>query len=262
MFFVLIHKKTFIILLFLILAVLLLVFSFSSIFNHFEKESILVTSSSTIPTMQEYLDSLFISSEKIAYLTFDDGPIKGVTDQIVNILDNLNVKATFFVVGKHVKTNPDIIQKIFASGHYIANHTYSHDNNLIYLSEESFKNEIINTDIEIANALNLPSYNSKIFRYPNGFSSQIFRSKKDESLNILHDLGYGYLDWNSLNKDSEIKLSNSELLNNLKETSKDKGSLVILMHDTHDVNTTANILEESILYLKNQGYVFKTLLDY
>ena len=65
-----------------------------------------------------------------------------------------------------------------------------------------------------------------------------------------------------MNKDSEVKTSSYQLLNNLKKTSKNKGTLVILMHDSGDVNDTASILKDSISFLRSQGYEFHNFYDF
>ena len=70
-------------------------------------------------------------------------------------------------------------------------------------------------------------------------------------------MNFSYIDCNFLNNDSVKKYSHTQLLNNLKKSSKNKGTLVILMHDTSDVNDTPSILKDSIDYLKIQGYEFK-----
>lgn len=92
--------------------------------------------------------------------------------------------------------------------------------------------------------------------------SHIYSYEKKNALKVLSDLDYVYVDWNCLNRDSEKKYSNAELLNNLKKSSKGKGTLVILMHDTADVNKTYDILKDSIDYLKNQGYEFSNFYDF
>lgn len=68
-------------------------------------------------------------SEKLVALTFDDGPNDKYTPQVLDILDNYDVKATFFVVGKNVEKNPDIAKRILAEGNVLGNHSYSHDAN-------------------------------------------------------------------------------------------------------------------------------------
>lgn len=202
------------------------------------------------------------SNKKIAYLTFDDGPTTKATGKILDILKEENIKATFFVVGKHVKENPDLVKREYEEGHYIANHGYNHNNKLLYRDMESFQKEVENTDLEIANALGLSHYCSHIFRFPNGYMSHKYQYEKKNALQVLSDLDYVYVDWNCLNRDSEKKYSDSQLLNNLKKTAKNKGTLIILMHDTADVNKTYNVLKSSIDYLKSEGYEFRNFYDF
>lgn len=95
-----------------------------------------------------------------------------------------------------------------------------------------------------------------------GYMSHIYTSQKKNALNVLSNLDYVYVDWNCLNRDSEKKYSNSQLLNNLKKSAKNKGTLIILMHDTADVNKTYDILKDSISYLRSQGYVFSNFYDF
>lgn len=92
--------------------------------------------------------------------------------------------------------------------------------------------------------------------------SHIYTKEKKDALNVLSKLEYVYVDWNCLNRDSEKKVSNNQLLNNLKKSTKDKGTLIILMHDTADVNKTYDVLKDSISYLKSQGYEFRNFYDF
>lgn len=208
------------------------------------------------------LNDITKSDEKKAYLTFDDGPTTKATGKILDILKDEDVKATFFVVGKHVKENPELVKREYDEGHYIANHGYNHNNKLLYKDMESFKNEIVSTDSEISKAIGVENYRSHIFRFPNGYMSRIYTSQKKDTLNVLQSLDYVYVDWNCLNRDSERKYSNSQLLNNLKKTAKNKGTLIILMHDTADVNKTYDVMKDSISYLKSQGYEFRNFYDF
>lgn len=208
------------------------------------------------------LNNIAKSNEKIAYLTFDDGPTTKATGKILDVLKEEDVKATFFVVGKHVKENPELVKREYDEGHYIANHGYNHNNKLLYKDMESFRDEIVSTDLEISKAIGVENYCSHIFRFPNGYMSHIYTSQKKDALTVLHDLDYVYVDWNCLNRDSEKKYSNAQLLNNLKKTAKNKGTLIILMHDTADVNKTYDVLKDSISYLRSQGYEFRNFYDF
>ena len=214
----------------------------------------------TEDTFQEKVFNLVNQKEKIAYLTFDDGPTLKSTSKILDILSEENGKATFFVIGKHVKEHPELVKRTYDEGHYIANHSYSH-NNKLYANADSFLDEILSTDVEICKAIGKENYSSHVFRFPNGYMAPSFKTKKQEYAKLFSDIDYTYIDWNALNKDSEKKYSHTELLNNLKNSSKNKGTLVILMHDTSDVNETHLVLKDSIHYLKEQGYIFQNFYD-
>ena len=244
----------------IILAILILVICFIPK-NNFTLALSLSNSEVLNSSFKDKFNSLYKSNEKNVYLTFDDGPTSKVTPKILDILKKENVKATFFVVGKHVKEHPEIVKQAYEEGHFIANHGYSHNNSLLYKDEESFRNEILNTDIEISKAIGVSDYCSHVFRFPNGYMSANNKGSKKKAAKILQEMDYTYVDWNCLNKDSERKTSNYQLLNNLKKSSKNKGTLVVLMHDTADVNNSSEILKESISYLKSEGYQFKNFYD-
>ena len=257
--FVMIKKKSvfrFFIFLFCISILNFFVFYLFSI-----KSNTLSTSAIDENTFQNKVSSLINQKEKIAYLTFDDGPTLKSTAKILDILSEENVKATFFVVGKHVKEHPELVKRAYDEGHYIANHSYSHNNDRLYTNSDSFINEILSTDVEIGKAIGVENYASHVFRFPNGYMAPSYKAKKQEYAKLFSDIDYIYIDWNALNKDSEKKYSNVELLKNLKDSSRNKGTLVILMHDTSDINETHLVLKDSIHYLKEQGYTFQNFYN-
>ena len=200
-------------------------------------------------------------NEKIAYLTFDDGPNEQVTPKILKILKKEDIKATFFVIGKNVDSHPEIVKQAYEEGHYIGNHGYSHNNSTLYKSDETFINEIKKTDEAISKAIGEENYSSKIFRFPNGFMSKSYRKRKDRAEILLKEMNYSYIDWNCLNNDSIRKYSKDQLVDNLIKSSKNKDILIILMHDTKDVSNSSEALEDSIKYLKSKGYKFKNFYD-
>lgn len=194
--------------------------------------------------------------EKIAYLTFDDGPSPNVTPKILDILKEENVKASFFVIGKYVDSYPEITKRAYEEGHFIANHSYDHDNKILYKSDTSFMDEIRKTDLAISNAIGVENYSSHIFRFPTGYMSSNHKSQKKNCLKLLSQMDYSYIDWNSLNNDSVKKYSKEQLVANLKNTMKGKDTLVVLMHDTKFVSDSSTALKESIEYIRSQGYTF------
>ena len=207
------------------------------------------------------ISNLTKGTEKIAFLTFDDGPNVSVTPKVLDILKDENVKASFFVIGKNVDSHPEIVKRAYDEGHFIANHGYDHNNSVLYKNSESFINEIKKTDLAIGNAIGVQDYCSHVFRFPNGFMSPNNKAKKKEAVRLLKEMNYTYIDWNCLNNDSMKKYNNYQLLYNLKKTCKGKDTLVILMHDTKDVSNSSNVLKDSIQYLKSEGYTFKNFYD-
>lgn len=248
--------------LFIFLFIFFLIFSiYLSFYHPFSFALELTTNSSIADDLKEKISNLTNNSQKVAYLTFDDGPTLRATPKVLDVLKQEDIKATFFVIGKYVAKHPELIKRAYQEGHFIANHGYNHDNSKLYKDSESFINEIKNTDIEIGKAIGVENYCSHIFRFPNGYMSPNNKSKKKEAVKLLSSINYTYVDWNCLNNDSIKKYSNSQLLNNLKKSAKNKDTLIVLMHDTSDVNDTPSVLKDSIEYLKSQGYTFRNFYD-
>lgn len=240
--------------------ILLIILVISSIYV--EGYSIVKTTNSEIEnSFYSKINELCNREEKVAYLTFDDGPTKIITPKVLDILKEEDVKATFFVIGKSVEEYPEIVRREYEEGHYIANHGYSHNNKLLYKNEESFMNEIKDTDEAIGRAIGIEEYCSHVFRFPNGFMAPQYKSNKKEMLTTLSKMQYTYIDWNCLNNDSIKKYTKEQLIQNLKKSSKGKNTLVILMHDTKDVSNSSEALKESIEYLKSEGYTFENFYN-
>lgn len=249
-------KKSITTVLFILTLLLFIIFRFSKYLS-----SEISCSNEVSGNFLNNINTLTTRKEKIAYLTFDDGPTTSVTPKILEILKAENIKANFFVIGKSVEIHPEIVKQAYNEGHYIANHGYSHNNNILYKNSESFINEIEKTDLAIGKAIGIGNYCSHIFRFPNGFMAPLYKKEKEKMVSLLQNMNYTYIDWNCLNNDSVKKYSNKELLNNLIQSSKNKNTLVVLMHDTKDVNDSSLVLKDSISYLKSQGYEFRNFYD-
>lgn len=243
-----------------ILFFVIMILFFVGAFSFFHTSSFLTVSAPNNPILSEELadkiTNLPKSKEKIAYLTFDDGPSPNVTPKILDILKEENVKASFFVIGKYVDSYPEITKRAYEEGHFIANHSYDHDNKILYKNDTSFMDEIRKTDLAISNAIGVENYSSHIFRFPTGYMSSNHKSQKRNCLKLLSQMDYSYIDWNCLNNDSMKKYSKEQLLANLKKTIKGKDALVVLMHDTKFVSDSSTALKESIEYIRSQGYTF------
>ena len=196
-------------------------------------------------------------SEKIAYLTFDDGPSANVTPRILETLNAYGVKATFFMLGNMAEKNPGVLRSVHANGHSIGNHTYSHDYKYIYADLDNFLGEVYKTD-EIFKEVLGDDFHTKLLRFPGGS----FGANKAVYKDTMTKLRYKIYDWNALNGDSEGKdNSYAGLMKRFKETVKDKDRVVILMHDSTAKSTTADTLPEVLDYLIKEGYEFRQLLQ-
>lgn len=204
-------------------------------------------------------------SEKIVFLTFDDGISTTVTPKILRTLDEYNVKATFFVIGETVDKGGErareLIKEEFEKGHAIANHSYSHNYHTLYpgrsLNLSNFKADFKKTDDLLKDILG-ENFSTRVVRCPGGYMSWNNMEQLDHYLNESNKVS---IDWNALSKDAEGKKKNAEqLLENVKRTTKGKEIVVLLMHDTYGKEETAKALPEVIRYFKNNGYAFKTLV--
>lgn len=213
------------------------------------------------PNAQEQITNLYYSDEKVAYLTFDDGPSKNITPYILDILKQENIPATFFVLGSRVELYPDILRREYEEGHYIANHSYSHQYSQIYRSKDTVFEEYIKCENSIRNALGNQEFNTYLFRFPGGSSGGKYAGVKSEAKELLHTYGVNFTNWNCLTGDAEGKTTPEALLEYLKITMQDDGTLIVLMHDASDKTYTLEALPSVIAYLKEQGYTFKNFYE-
>lgn len=207
------------------------------------------------------MNNLYSSEEKRAFLTFDDGPSKKVTIPILDLLKQENIKATFFTLGSRIEFYPEIVEREYKEGHYVANHGYSHNYSSIYSSTNAVLDEYNKTEQLIKNAIGDQNYSSHLFRFPGGSKGGRYRDIKNETINVLNENNILYVDWNALNGDSEGKKTREEMMQYLKETIGNKQTVVILMHDAGDKTLTYEMLPEVIAYLREQGYSFKNFYD-
>lgn len=193
------------------------------------------------------------SNIKIVYLTFDDGPSRPITEKLLDTLKENNVKATFFVVGKEIPGNEDILKRIYSEGHGIGVHTYSHSYKKVYKSKEVFINEnIVTADL----VHDITGYTPKILRFPGGSHSRL----NEELLAKLHQGGFKVFDWtNSCEDGVDPNLSPYKLYkNSLRKiiSKKSAPGLIILMHSNCNNENTVKALPKIINHYKDLGYQF------
>lgn len=185
------------------------------------------------------------------YLTFDDGPSK-YTDEILDILDSYQIKATFFVVGKESDSAREAIQEIAARGHTLGMHSYSHKYAEIYKSLEDF----IEDYEKIRDYLyEVTGVESRVYRFPGGSSNSVSRIDMEEFADYLDTQDVRFFDWNISSGDGGAKLLSVEkLVENCTEDIERFETSVILMHDSAAKSTTVEALPtiiENILALED-----------
>lgn len=195
------------------------------------------------------------SSEKIVYLTFDDGPSAN-TKKILDILDQYHVKATFFVTGTNQKYNY-LIKEAHNKGHTIALHTYCHDYQKVYQSVDAYFDDLTKVGDMVKEEI---GYVPKFIRFPGGSSNTISRRYCPGIMTKLtqevKNRGYQYYDWNADSTDaSGNNVPVSQLVKNA--TLSNATNINILCHDTDAKGTTVQALPSIIKYYQQKGYQFK-----
>ena len=193
-----------------------------------------------------YLKSIYpslvwdIKKENTIYLTFDDGPIPYVTEEILNILKHYNAAATFFCIGENVIRNKNIFNRIIAEGHLTGNHTFHHrngwktENNLYYEDVLKCKNE----------------FASKLFRPPYGRISyqQIQELKKI----------YKIIMWDVLSGDFDNDIDSEKCSKNVIENA-DEGSIVVFHDSEKAKDRVLKSLPVVLDHFSKRGYKFEKI---
>lgn len=184
------------------------------------------------------------SKENELYLTFDDGPVSGPTDFVLEQLQAFNIKATFFCIGDNVRKYPDVFRKVIEGGHAIGNHTFNHVNGWKTPTARYIEN-VHRFDEQVREH----SVSSLLFRPPYGKIT--FRQ-----ISALHD--YRIIMWDVLSKDYSKDLRPDQCLRNTIAASR-RGS-VIVFHDSFKAEKNLRYtLPRFISHFMEKGFVFKPL---
>ena len=179
---------------------------------------------------------------KIMYLTFDDGPSAESTEQILDILKEHNIKATFFVIGENVRKHPETARRIVEEGHTIGIHCDVHDYELLYESADSYV-----ADFEKAydTVLSVTGVRAKIFRFPGGSINAYNKGVYKDIIAAMEARGFVYFDWNASVEDAVGGAPTpEELVQNAQDTSLGRKRVILLAHDR--VGNTALALDALI----------------
>ena len=190
------------------------------------------------------------TDEKKIWLTFDDGPEEEVTEFILKTLKKLNIKASFFLIGKNIQAFPELTKEIIKEGHIVGNHSFSHLNGFISKKEEyiydiELGQKLINeklVEMGITNKI-------KIFRPPFGriLPQQIKRLKEN----------YKIVMWDIFSWDFKKNISPEKIYNNVIDNVVE-GSILVFHNNKKSLNNLKLILEDTLVKLKEKGFVFST----
>ena len=191
----------------------------------------------------------------VIYLTFDDGPLQGTTNVILDVLKEEGVKATFFVT----KNGPDnLIKREFDEGHTVALHTWSHDYGTVYSSVDGYFNDLGKISDRVKR---ITGVESKIIRFPGGASNTVSKKYSPGIMSKLtkevSNRGYVYFDWNISSGDAGQTTAADGVYNNVTRNLSRSRANIVLMHDIKTY--TRDAIRRIIKYGKDNGYAFDRL---
>lgn len=201
------------------------------------------------------------SATGVIHLTFDDGPSSDITPQILDILKEKGVKATFFVIHFNEK-NAELVKREDNEGHTVALHGYTHTYSEVYQSADACLENFKKIQQQVYETI---GKKPNIIRFPGGSSNTI--SKKycqgvmTEATQRALDEGFRYFDWNVDSDDAGHAKTRDDVYNNVTSKIKPGRENVVLMHDFSHNNKTLEALTDIIDYGLQNGYVFRKITD-
>ncbi len=188
------------------------------------------------------------NNQKNIALTFDDGPHPRLTKEILDILDEYGIKATFFVIGQNVEYYGDVLEEVAASGHEIGNHTFSH-RNLRNLTPDDLREEICQTEDDV---FRHSEYRTRLLRPPEGFFTE-------HVCRLAEELDYTVVCW-SVDTRDWAHTPVPDIVENI-VTNVEAGD-IILFHDyVSGISPTPEALRAVIPILLADGYRFVTVSE-
>ena len=200
-------------------------------------------------------------ADKRVYLTFDDGPGK-YTNELLDILKEYDVKATFFDVKVSDEEDKAALKRCYDEGHTIAIHTMTHDYDEVYANIENWKEDVLGEQKFIEDVTGIKTF---YYRFPGGSSNTIARNRGtsiEECIKWLNANGFTYYDWNVDNEDATGKsFTPEQLVANVVDYMPEGGDYMVLMHDTAAKENTIKSIPLLIETLKKEGYTLCQITD-
>ncbi|MDE5897416.1 MAG: polysaccharide deacetylase [Clostridia bacterium] len=192
----------------------------------------------------------FADAEKVVYLTFDDGPSTKVTNAVLDVLREEDVKATFFIVSDRAAGREDTLRRIAREGHSIGVHSKTHEYRKIYASDETLLRDV---EACAKTIYDLTGISPCLYRFPGGGTE----GRKRQTA-LLTQKGYRVVSWNAVCGDEEIPHASADTLyETAVKTSRGKNTVVLLCHDSANHKATAEALPRIISHYREQGYAFR-----
>lgn len=197
---------------------------------------------------------------KLVFLTFDDGPAEK-TSEMLDMLSEQGVPATFFLLGRRVAELPELLERQIREGHAIALHSYSHDYDRLYpgrsASPANIREEIHDSKAAVREVLG-DDFSTTAWRYPGGRDSWNNMAAADE---VLAEEGLASVDWNALTGDAEPERTRPKTQAEMVElsilpTTWDAPVVVLLAHDTRHAQLTLESMPAIIAAYRDAGYSF------
>lgn len=196
------------------------------------------------------------SNEHVIYLSFDDGP-SDITNQVLDILKQNDIKATFFVIGNEAEKRPEIIKRIVNEGHTIGVHTYCHQYDVIYASVESYLEDFYKTYDFIYKTTGVKP---EIFRFPGGSVNSANKATRDQIIAEMRRRGFTFYDWNVYAEDAIGGLTSTDkIISSITNNLIKSGESITLIHDSEVKTTLPAALQPIIDYGRANGYTFDKL---
>ncbi len=188
------------------------------------------------------------TSEKELFLTFDDGPVPGPTEFVLDNLKKYQAKATFFCIGDNIRKNPEIFTRIIAEGHAIGNHTFHHMRGW-GTSTEKYVQNVAMCDLQITSNFQFPT-SKKLFRPPYGR----IRGKQIDHLKDKYEI----IMWDVLTTDYSQSLSPQKCLEGSIKATR-PGSIIVFHDSLKAERNMSHALPRYLEHFTNLGYSFKIL---
>lgn len=207
---------------------------------------------------QLMIDNDFVYNEdlpKSVYLTFDDGP-SSLTSQILDTLNDKDVKATFFIVYNDSMESQALYKRMIDEGHTIGVHSTVHQYATIYQSPESFLDDFAQTAFMLEQVTGVKP---EIFRFPGGSVNSYNKGNYQQIIAEMTRRGYTYYDWNISADDATSTVTKDQIYNNVVNGVQNYNKSIVLMHDAGNKSDTLSTLPSIIDKLQDSGYNFYPL---